>query len=558
MRSLHRATLSLALTIAPMMGTDGVSLSARETVSASARRAEQKMTAARYEENQGNLAQAKRLYGEFHQENPQNAECSHRLGVVCTRLNQLHDAEVYFLQAYGINQKDPALLSDMGYVAFLQKNYDRSERLLEQSVELNGSDRRTINNLAIVRGWRVEDEACLATFRSIYGEDESIRRLAAIQMARGDRERAQKNYDLAQRLSGRAPTTLIGQSTTSRIESPASHAAPAEFKLPSPAPIRSTPKQSNNQATAVAKPKWTRPNTIIQASNSIELPPSPDALAEPKPEKSKSTFSRALVITMARTVDMVPSVAIPVDRSIRAEPRLAPPDAATVVMVPPTFDDIPPAPSDAKPTNHAVAMVEPPKSSAVETASDLKLVPPPIEAPAVPQAKPATVIEQPQIEQPAALPPAEAAPIRISAWYRTPVSRGGTPSEAHTPTNTNRHQSNTDGASDAAESGLRGVCLVTLYEEKRIVPVGLEFTAEYQSQKFQFKSAAALEKFKADPQRFAPAAGGLDVVSVRNERRVVPGSLAFSLWYRHQLYLFSSRENADAFRRDPDTFVAGY
>ena len=556
MRSLHRATLSLALTIAPMVGTGCVNLSARNTVSATARRAEQRVTAARYEENQGNLAQAKRLYGEIHQESPQNALISHRLGVVCTRLNQLHDAEVYFLQAYGVNPKDPELLSDMGYVAFLQKNYDRSERLLELSVEQNRSDRRTINNLAIVRGWRVEDEACLSTLRSIYNEEESIRRLAAIQMARGDKDRALKNYDLAQRISGRPPLTMIAQSTTNQIETRATSTSASEFKLPAPAPIRSTPKQSNEQSTASAQSRRTRQNSIIQTSNTVELPPSPDVPAESMIEKPKSRFSKALIITMARSVELAPPVATRIAPSSRIEPKLAPPDTPNIAMAPPSIDEIPPSPVEAVVTTIAVSMVEEPPTAAVERTFDLELVPPPVEVQAPEQTKPVAIAQQTIPEPPEALPLPESETIRINTWYRTPVSRGGQHVKSPAPA-TIKH-SITEGTSEAPEAGLRGVCLVTLYEEKRIVPVGLDFTAEYQSQHYQFHSAAALEKFKAAPQRYAPAAGGLDVVAVRNERRVIPGSLAFSLWYRHQLYLFSSRENADAFRRDPDTFVAAH
>jgi YHS domain-containing protein len=103
---------------------------------------------------------------------------------------------------------------------------------------------------------------------------------------------------------------------------------------------------------------------------------------------------------------------------------------------------------------------------------------------------------------------------------------------------------------------LKSVCLVTLIDERRFVKAAPEFTAEHYSQQYQFSSAEARDKFKSNPSRYAPAIGGLDIVSFRNEQGVAMGSLSSAVLYRHRLYLFECEQNAHAFRRYPERFVS--
>ena len=104
-------------------------------------------------------------------------------------------------------------------------------------------------------------------------------------------------------------------------------------------------------------------------------------------------------------------------------------------------------------------------------------------------------------------------------------------------------------------AGLKGFCLVALFEERKLVDTSGQYALEYRAQEYQFSSPAAIARFKADPRRYVPAAGGTDVVAARAGRVAAPGSLDFACWYRDRLYMFASQEHKDEFRANPRAFV---
>ena len=104
--------------------------------------------------------------------------------------------------------------------------------------------------------------------------------------------------------------------------------------------------------------------------------------------------------------------------------------------------------------------------------------------------------------------------------------------------------------------GLKGFCPVTIRDDQRLTAARDEFSFEYQSQVYRFSSTEALAKFQANPELYAPMAGGLDVVAVRQGSAVANGSLDHAVWFRHRLHLFSTIENLAAFRAAPRTFAA--
>lgn len=103
--------------------------------------------------------------------------------------------------------------------------------------------------------------------------------------------------------------------------------------------------------------------------------------------------------------------------------------------------------------------------------------------------------------------------------------------------------------------GLKGFCPVVLCEERKLVDAEEQFSAEYQGQTYHFSSSDAVEKFRAQPEKYAPVAGGLDIVAVRQASEVVSGSLDYAVWYRDKLYLFSSPQRKADFCANPRSFV---
>lgn len=112
--------------------------------------------------------------------------------------------------------------------------------------------------------------------------------------------------------------------------------------------------------------------------------------------------------------------------------------------------------------------------------------------------------------------------------------------------------------SRAGQAGFKGFCPVTLRDKRELVDVNPEFTATFGLQTYTFASAEAKAAFEADPSRYAPAAGGSDIVLLVNSGEEQQGMLDYALWYRDRLYMFRSRETMAAFNHDPQRFANQY
>lgn len=103
--------------------------------------------------------------------------------------------------------------------------------------------------------------------------------------------------------------------------------------------------------------------------------------------------------------------------------------------------------------------------------------------------------------------------------------------------------------------GLKGFCPVVLRDERDLRDARSEFTVVHRGVMYQFSSAEAMEKFEADPEKYAPIQAGTDVVRLVAESQQVAGSIEHAVWFRDRLYLFSSSESLDRFRNDPARYA---
>ncbi|MEZ6126800.1 MAG: hypothetical protein R3C49_27090 [Planctomycetaceae bacterium] len=108
------------------------------------------------------------------------------------------------------------------------------------------------------------------------------------------------------------------------------------------------------------------------------------------------------------------------------------------------------------------------------------------------------------------------------------------------------------------QTGFKGFCPVELRDHRELIDSREEFHAKFGLQTYYFSSPEAKAAFDADPARYAPAAGGSDVVLLVNTGEESAGSLDFSLWYRDRLYLFRSRETQALFSENPQRFANEY
>lgn len=112
--------------------------------------------------------------------------------------------------------------------------------------------------------------------------------------------------------------------------------------------------------------------------------------------------------------------------------------------------------------------------------------------------------------------------------------------------------------SRADRTGFKGFCPVALRDRRDLVDAQSEYSATFGLQTYEFSSAEAKAAFESDPSRYAPAAGGNDVVVLVNSGEEQSGMLDFALWYRDRLYLFRSRETMTLFNKDPQKYANQY
>lgn len=108
------------------------------------------------------------------------------------------------------------------------------------------------------------------------------------------------------------------------------------------------------------------------------------------------------------------------------------------------------------------------------------------------------------------------------------------------------------------QKGFKGFCPVELRDNRQLINSNAQFKAKFGLQTYHFSSQEAKSAFDANPARYAPAAGGSDVVLLVNTGEEEAGTLEFTLWYRDRLYMFRSRETVEIFAKDPVRYANQY
>ena len=104
-------------------------------------------------------------------------------------------------------------------------------------------------------------------------------------------------------------------------------------------------------------------------------------------------------------------------------------------------------------------------------------------------------------------------------------------------------------------SGFKGFCPVELRDNRRLMNSTSEFTATVGNRTYQFSSEHARLRFVRSPERYIPAAGGHDVVVLREVDTELQGRLDFAAWYRGKLFLFTTQKTLDAFNATPERYA---
>lgn len=95
--------------------------------------------------------------------------------------------------------------------------------------------------------------------------------------------------------------------------------------------------------------------------------------------------------------------------------------------------------------------------------------------------------------------------------------------------------------------GLKGFCPVALRDGRDLVDAKDEFTSNFEGRTYRFSNAEAKARFEKNPEKYAPAQGGLDVIMLGHTGQRIEGSLDHAVWYKDRLHLFSNQDSLETF-----------
>ena len=95
--------------------------------------------------------------------------------------------------------------------------------------------------------------------------------------------------------------------------------------------------------------------------------------------------------------------------------------------------------------------------------------------------------------------------------------------------------------------GMDGYCPVELTVNEKWVPGNPLYYAMYRGRIFRLSSEETLDLFHQEPARYAPIAGGDDIVMMVDRNKKVPGLRKYGGWFRDRVYLFSCPETFEIF-----------
>lgn len=515
MRFARAARIGLLLAGLPFVSVGCASMSPKMGVLASVarHRADSQYMAARDAEQRGQYEKARELYASLQRHSPNVPQYAHRMGVVCTQLQDYATAGKYFDHARQLDPQNSTLLADMGYSAYLQKNYRLAEELLKESVEAGPLEPRAVNNLAMAIGFQGRYDESLELFRRVNSETQSQLNVAFIQTQRSDIDQAVAVY---QKVLSAEPANKVAANALQQLNS--SRARPATDSPRTPDAVATLPNLRS--AWEVEPPAHAATPTSPLEETPLSLSGSDLPLPIIGPQSP---------LISGNTTPWVPT-------QPAESPENLTPESATEVASSDTDFELPrrseiPAELSAMPDEQS----KPVDSSARENGAG------PVAA--VPLAEPQS--KETQHEDAKTFREDDNLPERPGAdtdelagldWVKEKLAQ---------------QKTSTEVVAKPADNCLRGFCPVALRDERRLAQTHTEFTTEYQAQVYHFHSAAARDKFLDHPEWYIPAAGGLDVIEVKHGNSVTLGSLEHACWFRHRLHMFASAENLAAFRAAP-------
>lgn len=148
-------------------------------------------------EREGNLRKAADEYRVLLEKKPNDAELSHRLGVVLIRLGERDEGLELLQQALRLERNDRAVLNDLGFAHLEVGELEDAERYFREALALNPNDPRTVNNLGLCAGFDGRFDEAYSHFRRVGSEAQAHANMGYVLAQRGDLSLAVSNYNRA-------------------------------------------------------------------------------------------------------------------------------------------------------------------------------------------------------------------------------------------------------------------------------------------------------------------------------------------------------------------------
>ena len=103
--------------------------------------------------------------------------------------------------------------------------------------------------------------------------------------------------------------------------------------------------------------------------------------------------------------------------------------------------------------------------------------------------------------------------------------------------------------------GLDGYCPVTLTEKVQWAPGDRRWGAIHRGRTYLFAGPEQQRRFFTDPDRYAPAVSGNDVVLATEQGQPVPGMREHGVFFGNRVFLFSSEATLERFARNPAQYA---
>lgn len=104
--------------------------------------------------------------------------------------------------------------------------------------------------------------------------------------------------------------------------------------------------------------------------------------------------------------------------------------------------------------------------------------------------------------------------------------------------------------------GLDGYCPVSLAEQATWTEGRAQWGVQHRGRTYLFASATEQQRFLANPDRYAPALSGDDVVLAFEAGNQIPGQRRYGVTYQGRIYLFSSLETRSRFAANPQAYAS--